>query len=637
MEQTPSVVTSDFKVKNGIRKRFSLAMVCLVLVVSVLLAAFQVTSQSRLLEAEMDKRVSLMQENLQRRALSLANQLRRLTEDEIASYNLYYLANELRQLVLNHPDLEMAVLIDRNNKVVLHTSDRFLQQKEYQPPASRFHQKILLDHFADDSSVEDILSSTRVQKYTHWLDYHIPIFIGTKRWGEMVLSFSLQQLNDEISRSQDEIAQSIKNITLKTFAIVLFVLLVIYLVISQLSQRLSAPLIHLTHYAKQIADGNFSIGSQLPKGKEDEVGMLSDSFIEMANRLKKSYEQLEDYNLTLEKKVEDRTRELADSQQQLIHSEKMAALGLLIASIAHEINTPLGAIQASSENAGKGYANFMGNLAQLVESSTDVDKAFFTQLLLNSKIQSTMTTREERKIRRQIEATLEEHNIQDAEEIALLFAEMGLQESLDSLLPYLETHNALDMVQSAYQLFSIHAGLNTINTATARASKVVFALKHFSHKESSGDKVLTDVNQGLETVLELYRGLFKQGCEVIRNFGELPEVLCYSDELNQVWTNLIHNALQAMDNKGKLEIASYVESQQDKESIVVTITDNGPGIPEHLTHRVWESFFTTKPAGEGSGLGLGICKRIVEKHLGELSFESEPGKTQFIVRLPVTS
>lgn len=636
MERTSVSGTPDFKIRHGIRKRFSLAMMFLVLAVSTLLAILQITNQKKLLEVELSKRVLLMQENLQRRALALSHQLMRQTEDEIASYNLFYLSNELSQLVDSHPDLELVVLVNQDNNVVLHTTDPSLQQKSYLAPDSKFHQQVPLDGFPLTSTVENILASTQIEKNTHWLDYYLPITVGTLRWGTLVLSFSLQQLNDEIRYSQTEIEKNIRTNTYKTLAIVLTLMLATYLVIAQLSQRLSAPLIRLTHYAKQIAKGDFSIGSKLPKGKEDEVGVLSDSFIEMAQRLRNYYEKLEEYNQTLERKVEERTRELADSQQQLVHSEKMAALGLLIASIAHEINTPLGAIQASSENAEKGYANFIRDLAPLVNNTTEEDQAFFADLLRNAKVQVTMTTREERKIRRSIERKLEELGVAGAAEIAPIFAEMGLGDALDVLIPYLETHDALDLVRSAYQLFSIHSSLSTIDSATARASKVVFALKHFSHKESSGEKVATDINQGLDTVLELYRGLFKQGCEVVRKFGELPPLKCYSDELNQVWTNLIHNALQAMDNKGVIKIATSVEEQDGEESIVVVITDDGPGIPEHLTHRVWESFFTTKSAGEGSGMGLGICKRIIEKHQGEITFESVPGKTQFKVRLPLT-
>jgi len=633
----PSLITQspDFSIRNGIRKRLSLAMISLVLFVCVLLALFQITSQRSVLQSELSKRVLLTQETVQRRAVSFVQQVKRRTEDEIASYNFHYLSSELNQLVRSHPELDLVVLINNENTVMVHTTDRSLQQNDYKPIESDFHQVVELDEQDFAASTDPRFGVTELTKNTHWLDYNIPINVGATQWGTMILSFSLQSLNNEIERSELEIEDSLRLVTYKTLAIMLLILLVTYLVIAQISQRLSAPLMQLTQYAKQISEGDFSIESKLPTKRDDEVGVLSDSFIEMAAKLKSSYEALEDSNQTLEKRVKDRTQELADSQQQLVHSEKMAALGLLIASIAHEINTPLGAIQASAENAEKDYGHFLRDLAQLVDNPSADDKAFFTMLLKRSVVNQGLSTREERKIRRHIETELEMANVQWAEEIALLLAEMGLQDALDELLPYMSEHDTLDLVRSAHQLFSIHASLSTINSATARASKVVFALKSFSHKESSGEKVRTDINQGLDTVLELYRGLFKQGCEVVRDFGVIPELMCYSDELNQVWTNLIHNALQAMDNKGVLKLTTYVEQEGTNPSVIVTVADSGPGIPEHLTHRVWESFFTTKSAGEGSGLGLGICKRIVEKHQGELTFVSEPGNTVFKVRLPL--
>jgi signal transduction histidine kinase len=200
----------------------------------------------------------------------------------------------------------------------------------------------------------------------------------------------------------------------------------------------------------------------------------------------------------------------------------------------------------------------------------------------------------------------------------------------------MRANSSLLIVEKAYQLFNIHSSLETIHTATSRASKVVFALKQFAHKDSSGKKIEADINQGLNTVLILYRGLLKHGCEVIKHFEDLPSIFCHPDEMNQVWTNLIHNALQAMDNRGVLTLNSSLEQDEQGQScIMVRIMDDGPGIPKELEQRIWETFFTTKASGEGSGLGLGICRRIVEKHQGELSFKSEPGKTEFTVKLPV--
>ena len=124
----------------------------------------------------------------------------------------------------------------------------------------------------------------------------------------------------------------------------------------------------------------------------------------------------------------------------------------------------------------------------------------------------------------------------------------------------------------------------------------------------------------------------KHGVEVRKQYADnVPDILCYPDELIQVWTNLIHNALQAMADKGVLTIKVVREAND----IVISITDNGPGIREEIRDRIFEPFFTTKPAGEGSGLGLDICRRIVERHDGQITVESEPGRTTFTVRLQI--
>ncbi len=125
----------------------------------------------------------------------------------------------------------------------------------------------------------------------------------------------------------------------------------------------------------------------------------------------------------------------------------------------------------------------------------------------------------------------------------------------------------------------------------------------------------------------------KQGIEVIRNYEKLGPVPCYPDELNQVWINLIHNAIQAMEGSGTLEIS--VRRENDR--AVVTITDSGKGIPDEIKQRIFEPFFTTKPREKGSGLGLDIVKKIIDKHRGEIKFESEPGNTAFSVFIPVKS
>jgi len=157
-------------------------------------------------------------------------------------------------------------------------------------------------------------------------------------------------------------------------------------------------------------------------------------------------------------------------------------------------------------------------------------------------------------------------------------------------------------------------------------------LKNYSHRQSDDVKVLTSLTDNMETVLTIYHNQLKYGVEVSKNYqSNLPEINAFPDELNQVWTNIIHNAIQAMNNKGTLDINII----RNNGTIDVSITDSGPGIPADIQAKIFEPFFTTKKAGEGSGLGLDIVRKIIEKHEGTIKVDSVPGKTTFTVSLPV--
>jgi signal transduction histidine kinase len=196
----------------------------------------------------------------------------------------------------------------------------------------------------------------------------------------------------------------------------------------------------------------------------------------------------------------------------------------------------------------------------------------------------------------------------------------------------LKDSQSRNIVQTAYQFATVQKSTKNIATATDRAAKIVFALKSYSRYDQSGSKVIANITDGIDTVLTLYHYQIKHGVEVVRNYGtNLPSVLCYPDELNQVWTNLVHNALQAMGNKGVLKI----DVKHQANAISVSITDSGPGIPPEIMPRIFEPFFTTKPPGEGSGLGLDIVQKILEKHQGALQVESVPGQTKFTISLPI--
>ena len=182
----------------------------------------------------------------------------------------------------------------------------------------------------------------------------------------------------------------------------------------------------------------------------------------------------------------------------------------------------------------------------------------------------------------------------------------------------------------AYNLTRLFANNQTIITSVEKASKVVFALKNYAHFDTSGNKQLVQIKNGIETVLEIYHNQLKRNIKVIRNYQDIPQIWCYPDELIQVWTNLIQNAIQAMQDRGRLTISTRLENR----SVKVEIWDSGSGIPPDIKDRIFEPFFTTKAIGEGSGLGLHISKQIIDKHQGTIDVTSKPGQTKFTICLP---
>jgi signal transduction histidine kinase len=273
-------------------------------------------------------------------------------------------------------------------------------------------------------------------------------------------------------------------------------------------------------------------------------------------------------------------------------------------------------------------------LPKLFQLLTKEEQTIFFSLVDSALKSNILSSREERQVRRTLEYKLTDLGIENPENLAYEMTNTGIHEIDENFISLLRSPNANYILKIAYHLVNQKRSTQNITLAVEKASKVVFALKNYSRKDNTDTKVEASITLGIDTVLMLYHSQMKHGVEVVKRIEELPYLLCYPEELNQVWTNLIHNALQAMDYKGTLEVIANLAGN----NILVTVKDTGKGIPESIRERVFEAFFTTKPVGQGSGLGLDIVKKIVDKHAGKIYFESEVGRgTTFFVELPLNA
>lgn len=327
--------------------------------------------------------------------------------------------------------------------------------------------------------------------------------------------------------------------------------------------------------------------------------------------------------------------EIKNKQAQLIQSEKMASLGQLVAGVAHEINTPLGAINAAAGNINKALPPTFTELPHLVKEMDEAtEKLFFTMVEKSMNFTGSLTSSDERNHRKTVTKLLEDSGVENAATLAQGLVKIGVFDNVQQFLPLFKHPESKKIVDMANSMGRVRMNIDNIELASAKMQKIVFALKSYSHKQAEDILTPSSIAQNVDTVLTIYHNQLKYGVTVVRNFAEgLPDILCYPDELNQVWTNILVNALQAMENKGTFTID--INRKGDK-YVEVRMTDSGPGIPAHVLPRIFEPFYTTKKQGEGTGLGLDIVRKIVaDRHRGTINVDTEPGRTTFIIVLPI--
>ena len=327
-------------------------------------------------------------------------------------------------------------------------------------------------------------------------------------------------------------------------------------------------------------------------------------------------------------------KEVEYAQAQLQQADKMATLGQLVASVTHEINTPIGAIQSSGSSIAEALSDALNQLPVLLQQLDGLSVILFLQLIGHANTpKPTMSSREERAIIKRATEQLNAAGLDQARQKAGILVNLNAHMALERYIPLLQHTQSEGILQAASNVAIAINGAKNVNIAVERVTKMVKALKSFSHFNIGTEKIEANLTEGMETVLTIYQGQTKVGVEVVRNYEDMPPLNCYPDELNQVWTNLVHNALQAMNHAGVLTIGI----RKEDDFAVVSVSDSGCGIPEEIRSKIFDVFFTTKPAGVGSGLGLDIVKKIIEKHHGRIDLQSEVGiGSTFSVYLPYT-
>ena len=314
---------------------------------------------------------------------------------------------------------------------------------------------------------------------------------------------------------------------------------------------------------------------------------------------------------------------------------KLMSLGTLSAGLAHELNNPASAVRRNVETL-ETILQKLPILALKLHSSeiTQEQLTFLTELY--QQLASVQTAPLDPLAQSEAEDTvsdwLEAHDVENSWKLAPTFVAAGLD--VDRLTDIAAHIAPTCLSPTVIWLEATLTGtklLEEIDLSSVRISELIKSMKDYSQMDQTPLQEI-DLHEGIESTLTILKHKLKYGVTIKREYSELPKIYAYGRELNQVWTNLIDNAVDAMDGKGELTIRTL----REQNDIVVEIQDTGAGIPEKVRSRIFEPFFTTKGVGAGTGLGLDITRRIVvQRHHGDISFESTPGNTQFRIRLPI--
>jgi two-component system, NtrC family, sensor kinase len=391
-----------------------------------------------------------------------------------------------------------------------------------------------------------------------------------------VSGFATKTMNGviELCFSTDSIIKGKKQIR-TTSLIVSGIVFIIGIIIGfWLSRNITVPVLALRNAANKVGEGDLTQRVKIRSG--DEIGELAKAFNKMVEDLARAREELKKANLDLasaNEALHATLDELKSAQDQLIQAEKMASLGQLTAGIAHEINNPINFVSA--------------NIRPLMDDMADVLQI----ISLYEKV----------------------------------INEKGIQEEFSEVEKF-KKEEKIDLTMK-----EINSLLKGIEEGAERTFEIIKGLRNFSRLDQNVFRK-ADLNENLESTLTLLHSSYKNRIEIVKQFGDIPEIDCFPGQINQVFMNVLSNAIQAITGEGTI----FIKTWQVRDMVKISVRDSGSGMSEEVRKKIFDPFFTTKDVGKGTGLGLSISYGIVQKHNGEIEVFSKQGKgTEFIICIPI--
>ncbi len=571
----------------------------------------------------------------EQRGLSIARNLAAVSQGALVSYNYVALTQSAERAKRDEEGIADVIILNKEGRVAAYSEHAERQGTVLMDPVSEQVAAARVDLVVPvEIPREDVPGAIE-----RGLDIAIPVFIegSDEKWGTVRIRLSTEDMH-----------RRIRDTRLTLLAVGLLAAGLGALGSFAMAGQITDPLSNLVAGTIRAAAGDLETRIDIRTG--DEIEELAGNFNDMVQQIRSNQQAIGELNRSLEEKVRLRTSDLSRANDALVKAyaglqqaetqmtlrEKMASLGQLVAGVAHEINTPSSAIGAAIVNMTGDLEALTGRVRALAAAAVPGPMAEGFYALLDRVLaadvrQSPASTAEVRQRSRVLEAALAEGGIPEPRELAVTFARLGLHTEIADLVAAArdggDSGPALDFLGT---LGNLALAVSDVRLSTGAITRMVRALRSYSHPDQA-EMAEADIHDGIETTLTILRNQVKYGVVVERRYSRLPLVVCNTNELNQVWTNLIHNAIQAMEGMGKITI----ETCQKDGGVVVRITDTGPGIPDAIRGRIFDPFFTTKDQGEGTGLGLGIAHQIVERHGGRIAVESEPGCTIFEVFLPL--